>query len=65
MSLKAEQVFLAIQQSNNNLRDETCNYLRLEEDLAGQEQAELGLHLGQQDYNHPLHPGPGYSSQVI
>ena len=40
MSLKAEQVFLAIQQSNNNLRDENCNYLRLEEDLAGQEQAE-------------------------
>ena len=31
----------------------------------GQEQAELGLHLGQQDFNHPLHPGPGYSSQVI
>ena len=29
-----------------------------------QEEAELGLHLGHQDYGHPLHSQPGYTSQV-
>ena len=30
-----------------------------------QEEEELGLHLAHQDYGHPLHSHPGYSSQVI
>ena len=29
-----------------------------------QEEAELGLHLGHQDYSHPLHSHPGYTTQV-